>query len=73
MNMSNLELEARIMESGRMHAVKSFVYYYPECFLVVKVADYTGRMIKDPKQLEFQIRAPGADFRSIPIKGIRYE
>ena len=71
--MSNLELEARIMESGRMHAVKSFVYYYPECFLVVKVADYTGRMIKDPKQLEFQIRAPGADFRSIPIKGIRYE
>jgi hypothetical protein len=71
--MANLGLEARIMENGKVHTVKRFVYYYPECFLVVKVADYTGKMIKDPKQLEFHIKAPGADFRSIPIMGIRYE
>ena len=71
--MANPGLEARIMENGRVHAVKRFVYYFPECFLVVKVADYTGKMIKDPRQVEFHIKAPGADFRSIPVLGIRYE
>ena len=71
--MGNSELEARVLENGRAHTVRSFVYYYPECFLVVKVGDYTGKMIKDPKQLEFHIKAPGADFRSIPVMGIRYE
>jgi len=38
--MANSALEARILENGRVHAVKRFVYYFPECFLVVKVADY---------------------------------
>ena len=71
--MGNSELEARVMVNGRLHAVKSFVYYFPECFLVIKVADYAGAMIKDLKQFEFHIKAPGADFRSIPVKGIRYE
>ena len=69
--MSNLE--ARILEKGIVRPVKGFVYYFPECYLVVKVADYTGERAKDPGSLEFQIKAPGADFRSIPIKGIRYE
>ena len=46
---------------------------FPSAFLVVKVADYTGKMIKDPRQIEFHIKAPGADFRSIPVMGIRYE
>jgi hypothetical protein len=53
--------------------VKGFVYYFPECFLVVKVADYSGEMTKDPDKLEFQVKAPGADFRAFPIRGIRYE
>ena len=70
--MASPGLEARIIENGIVRAVKNFVYYYPECFLVVKVADYTGKMIKDPKQLEFHIKAPGADFRSLPLKGITY-
>jgi hypothetical protein len=66
-------LEARILEKGIVRPVKAFVYYFPECYLVVKVADYTGERTKDPSRLEFQIKAPGADFRSIPVKGIRYE
>jgi hypothetical protein len=66
-------LEARIFEGARMHAVKSFVYYFPECYLVVKVADYTGPMTKDMSKLEFQMKAPGSDFRTLPVKGIRYE
>jgi hypothetical protein len=71
--MANTALEARIRLGGRMHAVKSFVYYFPECFLVIKVADFTGEMIKDSTALEFHIKPPGADFRSIPVLGIRYE
>ena len=70
--MANTNLEGRLAKS-RVQVVKRFVYYYPEGFLVVKVADYTGEMIKDPKQLEFHIKAPGADFRSIPVMGIRNE
>ena len=66
-------LEARILEKGIVRPVKAFVYYFPECYLVVKVADYTGTRTMDPRSLEFQIKAPGADFRSIPVKGIRYE
>jgi hypothetical protein len=69
--MSNLE--ARILEEGIVRPVKGFVYYFPECYLVVKIADYTGERRKDPQSLEFQIKAPGADFRTIPVKGIRYE
>ena len=71
--MGNSDLEARILQNGIVRPVKAFVYYYPECFLVVKVADYRGEMTKDPGKLEFHIKAPGADFRSIPVKGIRYE
>ncbi len=67
------KLEARIFEAGRMHAVRSFVYYFPECFLVVKIADYAGPMTKDISTLEFQLKAPAADFRALPVKGIRYE
>jgi hypothetical protein len=66
-------LEARILENGKLRPVKGFVYYFPECFLVVKVADYSGEMTKDPDKLEFQVKAPGADFRAFPIRGIRYE
>ena len=71
--MGSLDLEARIIEKGIARPVKAFVYYYPECFLVVKVADYRGEMTKDPDKLEFHIKAPGADFRTLPVKGIRYE
>jgi hypothetical protein len=66
-------LEARILEKGIVRPVKAFVYYFPECYLVVKVADYTGERTKDPSSLEFQIKAPGADFRTLPVRGIRYE
>jgi hypothetical protein len=66
-------LEARILENGRVRPVKGFVYYFPECFLVVKIADYTGELTKDPSKLEFHLKAPGADFRTLPVRGIRYE
>jgi hypothetical protein len=68
-----MDLEARIFANGRMHSVKAFVYYFPERFLVVKVADYAGKIITDPRQLEFQLKLPAADFRTLPVKGIRYE
>lgn len=66
-------LEARLFIKGRMHQVGSFVYYFPECFLVIKVGSYGGERVKDVSGFEFQVKTPGADFRTVPVRGIRYE
>jgi hypothetical protein len=68
-----MDLEARLLINGRVHEVRDFVYYFPECVLVIKTRRFQGERAAEIRRLEFQLKPPGADWRSIPIKGIRWE
>jgi hypothetical protein len=68
-----MTLEARVLVNGRVHAVRGFVYYYPECFLALDKQGYQAERVTDPGQLEFQVFVKGADWRSLPAKGIQRE
>ncbi|HWX41257.1 MAG TPA: hypothetical protein VN345_08915 [Blastocatellia bacterium] len=68
-----MDLEARLLINNRVHEVRDFVYYFPECVLVIKTRRFQGERAAEIRRLEFQLKAPGADWRSIPIKGIRWE
>jgi hypothetical protein len=43
-----MTLEARVIVNGRAHGVRGFVYYYPECFLVLDRQGYQGERVTDP-------------------------
>jgi hypothetical protein len=68
-----MTLEARVIVNGRVHGVRGFVYYYPECFLVLDKQGYQDERVTDPGKLEFQVFVKGADWRSLPVRGIRWE
>jgi hypothetical protein len=68
-----MELEARLLINGRVHEVRDFVYYFPECILVIKTRRFQGERAGELKRLEFQLRVGPADWRAIQIKGVRWE
>jgi len=69
----SMDLEARVLIDGRTHEVRDFVYYFPECVLVVKTRRFQGERVRDIKRLEFQLRVAPGDWRAIQVKGVRWE
>jgi hypothetical protein len=68
-----MELQARLLINGRVHEVRDFVYYFPECILVIKTRRFQGERVRDARRLEFQLHVAPGDWRSIKIKGVRWE
>jgi hypothetical protein len=68
-----MALEARLLINGRVHEVRDFVYYFPECILVIKTRRFQGEPGADIKRLEFQLHVAPGDWRAIEIKGVRWE
>jgi hypothetical protein len=68
-----MNLEARLLINGRVHEVRDFVYYFPECMLVIKTRRFQGERVVEPKRLEFQLHVAPGDWRAIEIRGVRWE
>jgi hypothetical protein len=68
-----MELEARLLIDGKTHEVRDFVYYFPECFLVIKTHRFQGERVRDIERLEFQLHVGRGDWKAIRIKGVRWE
>ena len=68
-----MNLEARLLIDGRVHEIRDFVYYFPECILVIKTGRFQGERVRDARRLEFQLHVAPGDWRSIQIKGVRWE
>jgi hypothetical protein len=68
-----MTLEARLLIDGKVHEVRDFVYYFPECVLVIKTRRFQGERARDFRRLEFQLHVAPGDWRSIEVKGVRWE
>jgi hypothetical protein len=68
-----MTLQARLLIDGKVHEVRDFVYYFPECILIIKTRRFQGERARDFRRLEFQLHVGPADWRSIEIKGVRWE
>jgi hypothetical protein len=68
-----MTLEARLLIDGKVHEVRDFVYYFPECILIIKTRRFQGERARDFRRLEFQLQVAPADWRSIQINGVRWE
>jgi hypothetical protein len=68
-----MELQARLLINGRVHEVRDFVYYFPDCILVIKTKRFQGERAVELKRLEFQLCVATGDWRAIQTKGVRWE
>jgi hypothetical protein len=68
-----MNLEARLLIKGRVHEVRDFVYYFPECMLVIKTRRFQGERVVELERLEFQLHVAPGDWRAIEIRGVRWE
>jgi hypothetical protein len=76
-----VNLEARLWINGRVHQVRNFVYYFPECLLVIKRRRFQREPVPDLRRLksqlqwrlEFQLQFGPGDWRSIQINEVTWE
>jgi hypothetical protein len=68
-----MNVEARVLINGQVHQVRHFVYYFPECRLVLKRRAFQGEAVADLRRLEFQLELGPADWRSIRIDEVTWE
>jgi hypothetical protein len=59
-----MDLEARLLINGRVHEVRDFVCYFPECVLVIKTRRFQGER---PKELRVNF-----SFAARQATGVRY-
>jgi hypothetical protein len=68
-----MDVEARVLINGRFHQVRHFVYYFPECLLVIKRRSFQDEPVADLRRLEFQLQFGPGDWRSIQISQVNWE
>jgi hypothetical protein len=52
---------------------ETFVYYFPECVLVIKTRRFQGECVPDVKRLEFQLCVAPGDCRAIQLSGVQWQ
>ena len=68
-----MNVEARVLINGRVHQVHHFVYYFPECLVVIKRRSLRGEAVADLRTVEFQLQFGPGDWRSIQISQVNWE